>query len=87
MLKSLVIGVFHGIPHSQYIWVEMHERLSSECHIPEIGISIAIDAGRASDDMITIFRHKELAVALFHDTTEEDIVRDIAFGLKDVVAM
>ena len=37
--------------------------------------------------MITIFRHKELAVALFHDTTEEDIVRDIAFGLKDVVAM
>ena len=65
--------------------VQRQVGLAAEGGVPEIGILVAIDTGRAADDMLAGFGDKQLAPVRFAQFDKELAVRDVSFWLKPMV--
>ena len=85
MLITGSMGSLDGGPHGDGIRMEWGIALAARGGIPEVGITIAEDGDRGSDDVFMVFGNQYLAQTSLHHVTEESIVGDVALGLEPVV--
>lgn len=85
VLIAFGVGMFHHIPYHDDVGVQGVEGFASEGRIPQVGVALTVNAGGTGYHLFMIFGNKQIAVAVVHHLTEEDIVGDIALGFQNVV--
>ena len=58
MLVTMLMGILDGVPDSDSVRVEWQVGLTTEGGVPEIGILVAIDTGRTTNDVMVVFGDK-----------------------------
>lgn len=85
MLVGLAVTVLDGVPDGEHVGMDQCERLTPGCGIPQVGLLLAIDHGRATHHMPLVTGEIEPTVPLLLQTLEELVGGNITLGLQPVM--
>jgi hypothetical protein len=81
----MFMGIFDGVPDRDGIRMQREVGLTTEGRVPQVGIHIAVDTGRTTNDVVTIFGNKQLASVTLSQFDKKLAIRNISFWFESMM--
>ena len=85
MLIAVFVCILDSVPDGDGIRVQWEIGLAAEGRVPQVGIHIAVDTGRTTNDVVTLFGNKQLASITLSQFDKKLAIRNISFWLEPMM--